>query len=75
MEFYAAFGIVAPRFLAKRALRSFARFNDPLPLELKRRKSKASPLLEFLGLAVGFRDDDGDVIAGLAPSKEISRSS
>ena len=69
MGCYGDFGIVVPRVLAGAAFRVFASFNGALLVELKRRKSEASPPSEFLSLTVGFRGDSGDIIASLKLSR------
>ena len=55
---------------ASRRFWTRGRFNGALFVELKARKSEAISVLDFLGIAVGFRDDGCDVIASLTHSKE-----
>ena len=67
------FGIAAARVVSEAALRLFAGCNDGLIVELKRRKSEASPFSEFLWLAAGFRDGGGGVIASSPLPREKTR--
>ena len=56
---YGDFGPILPKCLIKDALGVFASFNKALMIILKDSKSEYGALLEFLGLAISFRNDEG----------------
>ena len=68
-------GLLPPELYWKKALRAIAEINDALFADLAKRKSDAMSFLEFMGLAVSFRDDGGDVTASFPLPREKFESS
>ena len=56
--------------MAALAPRSCAKFNDEISILLKKDKSEVDAVLEFLGHALGFRGECGEVIASVSLPKD-----
>ena len=68
--YYDDFGIILPECLIKDGLGIFTSFNKALMIILKDSKSEFGALLEFLGLAISFRNDGSPTLASLSLSQE-----
>ena len=67
--YYDDFAIVAPRILIDKALEAFTKLNDLLLIILKKKKSEAGRVLEFLGATIHFAISYDETIASLQLSK------
>ena len=72
--YYDDFGIILPGRLVKDGLGIFASFNQALMIISKDSKSEFGILLEFLGLAISFRNDGSSTLASLSlPPEKIHK--